>query len=84
MKPVLPVRLPVRNHVFFVYFSFLSLSFSANDADNFVEQVVKTKPPNSFFVSTIGDFAQDQTVFSKSTATHWKPVMLISQGRVTS
>lgn len=42
-------------------------------------QVVKTKPPNSFFVSTIGDFAQDQTVFSKSTATHWKPVMLISQ-----
>jgi len=42
-------------------------------------QVVKAKPPNSFFVSTIGDFAQDQTVFSKSTATHWKPVMLISQ-----
>ena len=45
-------------------------------------QVVKTKPPNSFFVSTIGDFAQDQTVFSKSTATHWKPVMLISQERL--
>ena len=42
-------------------------------------QVVKAKPPNSFFVFTIGDFAQDQTVFSKSTATHWKPVMLISQ-----
>lgn len=42
-------------------------------------QVVKAKPPNSYFVSTIGDFAQDQTVFSKSTATHWKPVMLISQ-----
>ena len=42
-------------------------------------QVVKAKPPNSYFVSTIGDFAQDQTVFTKSTATHWKPVMLISQ-----
>jgi len=42
-------------------------------------QVVKVKPPISYFVSTIGDFAQDQTVFSKSTATHWKPVMLISQ-----
>jgi len=42
-------------------------------------QVVKSKPPNSFFVSTIGDFAQDQTVFSKNTPTHWKPVMLISQ-----
>ena len=42
-------------------------------------QVVKSKPPNSFFISTIGDFAQDQTVFSKSTPTHWKPVMLISQ-----
>jgi len=42
-------------------------------------QVVKAKPPNAYFVSTIGDFAQDQTVFSKSTATHWKPVMLISQ-----
>jgi hypothetical protein len=67
-----------------VDFTSLSLSFSANDADYFVEQVVKTKPPNSFFVSTIGDFAQDQTVFSKSTATHWKPVMLISQERVTS
>ena len=40
-------------------------------------QVVKSKPPNSF-VSTIGDFAQDQTVFSKTTPTHWKPVMLIS------
>jgi hypothetical protein len=66
------------------YFSSLSLSFSANEADCFLEQVVKTKPPNSFFVSTIGDFAQDQTVFSKSTATHWKPVMLISQERVTS
>jgi len=42
-------------------------------------QVVKVKPPISYFVSTIGDFAQDQTVFSKNTATHWKPVMLISQ-----
>jgi len=42
-------------------------------------QVVKAKPPNSYFVSTIGDFSQDQTVFSKVTATHWKPVMLISQ-----
>lgn len=42
-------------------------------------QVVKAKPPNSYFVSTIGDFAQDQTVFSKVTTTHWKPVMLISQ-----
>ena len=41
-------------------------------------QVVKSKPPQSF-VSTIGDFAQDQTVFSKNTPTHWKPVMLISQ-----
>ena len=26
---------------------------------------------------------QDQTVFSKSTATHWKPVMLISQVSTT-
>jgi len=42
-------------------------------------QVVKAKPSNSYFVSTIGDFSQDQTVFSKSTPTHWKPVMLISQ-----
>jgi len=42
-------------------------------------QVVKAKPPNSFFVSTIGDFAAEQTVFSKSTPTHWKPVMLVSQ-----
>ena len=42
-------------------------------------QVVKAKPPNNYFISTIGDFAQDQTVFSKNTTTHWKPVMLISQ-----
>lgn len=42
-------------------------------------QVVKSKPPSYYFVSTIGDFAQDQTVFNKNTTTHWKPVMLISQ-----
>jgi hypothetical protein len=42
-------------------------------------QVVKAKLPHSYFVSTIGDFSQDQTVFSKSTPTHWKPAMLISQ-----
>ena len=42
-------------------------------------RLVKAKPPNHCFVSTIGDFAQDQTVFSKNTTTHWKPVMLISR-----
>ena len=44
-----------------------------------LEKSARFRPPNSFFVSTIGDFAQDQTVFSKVTPTHWKPVMLISQ-----
>ena len=45
-------------------------------------QIIKIKG-NGEFMSVIGDFNdKEQTVFSRTTLTHWKPVLLVSQEHI--
>eukprot|EP00095_Tigriopus_kingsejongensis_P005498 maker-scaffold619_size123246-snap-gene-0.31 protein:Tk05498 transcript:maker-scaffold619_size123246-snap-gene-0.31-mRNA-1 annotation:"hypothetical protein DAPPUDRAFT_304089" len=42
-------------------------------------KIIKVEAGDKPYVSVIGDFVENETVFKRASTTHWKPVMLVSR-----